>query len=94
MFTTVEKRYEELVNEIWESKEKQTRRTKLESQREAKLLLIEEFAEKELDKENALWLAYIMPANDENCEATTAIINGVKEVSVNLDGQRFRIKVK
>ena len=55
-------RYEEIVNEIWCKKEKQTRKTKCQSQEEATPVFADEYNGKTVDKSDALAVIDIVNA--------------------------------
>lgn len=55
-------RYEEIVNEIWCKKEKQTRKTKCQSQEEATPVFADEYNGKIVDKADALAVIDIVNA--------------------------------
>ena len=55
-------RYEEIVNEIWGKKEKQTRKTKCQSQEEATPIFADEYNGRQLNKADALAVIDIVNA--------------------------------
>ena len=95
-----ENRYQEIIEEIWSKKEKQTRRTRNESMKEATLVFAKECSGLEVNCADALSILNILVSealNEEEAKAAFDTVYAEETNSVSFPikgGTIFELKIK